>query len=105
MSNVSPKTYIKLILKLFKTPFVEEHKFHPTRRFLFDWAIPERKIAIEYEGLMSAKSRHTTIKGYSKDTEKYNEAAKMGWVVLRYTALTYKNIREDLKELGYLESK
>jgi hypothetical protein len=28
----------------------------------FDPAFPEEKIAIEYEGIVSRKSRHTTIK-------------------------------------------
>ena len=76
--------------------YVEELKFHPVRRWRFDWAIPDLKIAIEYEGLISKKSRHTTIKGYSNDTIKYNEAGKLGWTVLRYTALTYHNLHEDL---------
>lgn len=76
--------------------YVEELKFHPVRRWRFDWAIPSLKIAIEYEGLISKKSRHTTIKGYSNDTIKYNEAGKHGWTVLRYTALTYQNLHADL---------
>lgn len=76
--------------------YEEELRFHPVRRWRFDWAIPELKIAIEYEGLISKKSRHTTIKGYSNDTIKYNEAGKHGWTVLRYTALTYQNLHEDL---------
>lgn len=76
--------------------YVEELKFHPKRRFRFDWAIPDLKIAIEYEGLMSKKSRHTTITGFTNDTIKYNEAVKLGWRVLRYTALNYKNLYGDL---------
>lgn len=75
-----------------------EHKFHPTRKWRFDWAIPDLKIAIEYEGLHSAKSRHTTITGFSNDCEKYNAAALLGWIVLRYTANTYKKASTDLIE-------
>src|SRR5690606_7227576 len=67
----------------------EEFKFHPERKWRFDFAIPELKAAIEYEGLNSKKSRHTTLKGYSGDSTKYNEAQRLGWVVLRYTAITY----------------
>ena len=78
---------------------ISEHLFHPTRKWRFDWVIPTHKIAIEYEGLMSAKSRHTTIKGFSGDCEKYNEAVKLGWRVLRYTAVNYKNLDRDLKNL------
>ncbi len=81
------------------TDYTEEFKFHPTRKWRFDWAIPEMKCAIEYEGLMSKKSRHTTIKGFSGDCEKYNEAVKLGWKVLRYTALNYNNLQEDLENI------
>lgn len=79
--------------------FVEELRFHDQRKFRFDWAIPSLKIAIEYEGTVSEKSRHTTIKGYSNDTTKYNLATINGWRVLRYTALTYKNLPTDLKKI------
>ena len=67
-----------------------EHRFHGKRRWRFDYAFPDRKIAVEYEGVcmtMSDKSRHTTITGYSNDCEKYNEAAMAGWKVLRFTAV------------------
>lgn len=78
---------------------IEEHQFHHTRKFRFDWCIPQLMIAIEYEGLMSEKSGHTTINGYTKDCEKYNLAQIGGWKVLRYTALNYKNLERDLKKL------
>ena len=78
---------------------VREFKFHPTRRWRFDYAFPELKIAIEYEGIVSAKSRHTTMKGYTGDCEKYNEAAILGWKVIRITALMFKN----LKALDFIE--
>jgi very-short-patch-repair endonuclease len=77
---------------------VEEYRFHDTRRWRFDYCIPERKIAIEYEGLFSQKSRHTTITGFSRDCEKYNAATLLGWRVLRYTAATYKKAPADLVE-------
>lgn len=79
--------------------YVEELKFLHTRKFRFDWALPSIKVAIEYEGVISSKSRHTTISGYSTDCEKYNLAAIEGWRVLRYTAKTYKNLERDLKNL------
>jgi hypothetical protein len=75
-----------------------EHRFHPERKWRFDFAIPEVKIAIEYEGLMSEKSRHTTIKGFTGDTEKYNEAAAQRWKVMRYTARNYKQLLTDLNK-------
>lgn len=69
------------------------------RRFKFDWAVPEINLAIEYEGLMSFKSRHTTVTGYTNDTTKYNLAQLQGWRVLRYTQLNYGQIVDDLEKL------
>ena len=79
--------------------YVLELQFDEVRKFRFDWAIPSLMIAIEFEGIMSEKSRHTTKTGYSKDTEKYNLAAISGWIVLRYTVLTYGNLERDLLKL------
>lgn len=76
-----------------------EHKFHAYRKFRFDWAILSLKIAVEYEGIFAGKSRHTTLSGYSKDTEKYNLAAIEGWRVLRYTNMTYEQLAIDLSKL------
>lgn len=61
------------------------------RMFRFDFAIVDKMIAIEYEGINGGKSRHTTLTGYTKDTEKYNLAQQLGWKVYRYTALNYKD--------------
>jgi len=73
-----------------------ELKFTRDRKFRFDWAIPAYKIAVEYEGIFSAKSRHTTNSGFTNDTEKYNRAAAEGWKVLRFTANNYKNLVNEL---------
>lgn len=98
------KETIKKILWVFHREgtipeYVEEHEFHHTRKFRFDWAIPSLKIAIEYEGVVSKKSRHTTLKGYTNDCTKYNIAQSLGWIILRYTALNYEDLNTDLKQL------
>jgi hypothetical protein len=98
------KQTIELFLKQFKEQgliydYVTELQFDEVRKFRFDWAIPSLKIALEYEGIFSEKSRHTTITGYSKDIEKYNLAITLGWRVLRYTAKNYKDLENDLKKL------
>jgi len=62
-----------------------EYRFHPIRRFRFDYAIPSKKIAIEQEGGAWTNGRHTRGKGYISDMEKYNLATSMGWRVLRFT--------------------
>jgi len=91
--------HIKLELKSKGIPFETEYRFHKVRRFRFDIAIPQHRIAIEYEGIVSNKSRHTSLKGYSNDCEKYNLAVKEGWRVLRYTALNYGQAVPDILEL------
>jgi hypothetical protein len=90
------KAKLELILKQKKIEFVTEYRFHPTRKWRFDYAIPERKIAIEYNGIMSAKSRHTTVIGYSNDLEKINQAQLLGWKVLQYTPLNLGQLVDDL---------
>jgi hypothetical protein len=76
-----------------------EFMFDPERLWRFDWAIPKKKLAFEYEGINAQKSRHTTKTGYTGDVEKYNEAAAQGWKVLRYTALNYKQLLTDLNRM------
>lgn len=91
------KAYIESALKLFNFDFVREHKFCETRKFRFDFCAIDKRLGIEYEGLMSAKSGHTTIGGYTSNCEKYNIAQLGGWTVLRYTVLNYKNVSGDLR--------
>lgn len=70
--------------------YEREYIFHPTRKWRLDFALPDLMIAVEIEGgtwLKGArKSRHTTGAGFAKDCEKYNEAAILGWAVLRVTS-------------------
>lgn len=95
------KDYIASILDKFHLTklidgFVSEHRFDDQRQFRFDWAVPSLNLGIEFEGIMSEKSRHTTLKGYTNDAEKYNLAAINGWIVLRYTVINYLNFERDL---------
>lgn len=79
---------------------IEELKFHPTRQFRFDFALFELKTAIEFEGgIFLKKSGHNTATHYTKDSTKYNLAVIAGWKVLRYTALNYKDVINDLNDL------
>lgn len=64
---------------------VREYKFHPVRRWRFDYAIPSHKVAIEVEGGVWTQGRHTRPRGFIGDMEKYNTATALGWRVLRVT--------------------
>lgn len=90
---------MKQWLTVLGIPFESEYRFDDNRRFKFDIALKEHKIAFEYEGIVGKFSRHTNVKGYTIDTEKYNLAQSQGWRVFRYTALNYKNFLSDLKTL------
>lgn len=70
---------------------IPEYKFCETRKWRFDYALPDEKIAIEIEGGVYSYGRHTRGCGYIKDMEKYNEAALLGWKVLRYTPQQFAN--------------
>ena len=67
---------------------VAEYRFHETRKWRFDYAVPSMRIALEVEGGVWTGGRHTSSAGFLRDMEKYNEAALNGWVVLRCTPKT-----------------
>ena len=84
-----------------------EFRFHPTRKWRFDFAWPEYKVACEVEGGTWIGGRHTRGLGFQKDCTKYNEAALMGWLVLRVTEAHISSgkatvwIRRALAERGW----
>ncbi len=64
---------------------VEEHRFHPVRKWRFDLAIPSALVAVEIDGGVWSGGRHSGGAGQIKDMEKLNAAAILGWRVLRFT--------------------
>jgi len=76
-----------------------EFKFWPGRRFRFDYAWLEYKIAVEIEGGVFIRGRHSRGVGMINDMIKYNYAAMTGWIVLRYTPQNMGQAIEDLKGL------
>lgn len=65
---------------------VPEYRFHGTRKWRFDLAWPDYKVAFEREGGTFTGGRHTRGASYARDCEKYNAAASAGWCVIRATA-------------------
>ncbi|MBX3050835.1 MAG: hypothetical protein KF753_05135 [Caldilineaceae bacterium] len=78
-----------------------EYRFHPDRRWRFDYALPEQRIAVEVEGGTWQNGRHNRAKGYAKDAEKYNAAQGLGWQVFRFSDVMIKEGREAMD--GYLK--
>jgi very-short-patch-repair endonuclease len=66
-------------------PFEREYRFHATRRWRFDYWLPDARLAIEIEGAIWTRGRHTRGKGYQADLDKYNAATMMGYRVLRFS--------------------
>lgn len=91
---------IKSILIKNSVRYELEYKFHEKRKFRIDVYLPDYKIGIEYEGLVSEKSGHTTFEGYSKDCTKYNMALlDNGISILRYTAFNFNEFEEDINKI------
>lgn len=78
-----------------------EFRFHMTRRWRFDLAWEDQRVAVEVDGgvYLPGGSRHTRGAGYERDCEKLNEAATLGYRVLRVTP---RHIREG-KALAWIE--
>lgn len=55
----------------------------PLREWRFDYAWPRLLIALELDGAVWARGRHTRGGGFLGDLAKFNEAALRGWIVLR----------------------
>jgi len=66
---------------------VKEYHFHPTRKWAFDYAWPDRNLAVEVDGGVFAQGRHQRPMGVVNDNDKLNEAARLGWTVLRFTRI------------------
>ncbi len=62
-----------------------EVKFHPKRKWRFDLAWPDRKLACEIDGGGFIGGRHSTGMGIQRDCEKGAAALLLGWRVLRVT--------------------
>lgn len=82
---------------------VKELRFCEDRRWRFDYALPDFKVALEVEGGIFVHGRHTRPEGFYRDMEKYNTAATLGWVVVRtipaelYTQKTLNMLQELIK--------
>lgn len=98
-SSLEKKFDLILLAHQLKGVFDEEVRFHPTRKWRFDYANWDKLIAVEIEGGTWSNGGHSRGAGYQKDTEKYNEAVKLGWRVLRYTGKTMQNFPTDYEVL------
>lgn len=92
---------------------VQEYKFHPTRKWRFDYLF-DGWLAVEKEGgvfgkkcptckRVAAAGGHSSVTGIKRDIEKYNAAAMLGYTVLRFlpeqfdSGEAFATIREALE--------
>ena len=75
-----------LMLKARKMPTpTPEFVFHPTRKFRFDYAWPDARLALEVEGGVWSRGAHGRGTGIVRDMEKSTLAAGEGWRIIRVT--------------------
>ena len=67
--------------------YVREFRFHPTRKWRFDFAWPEQQLAVEIDGF-----GHHKLSRYTGDVEKFNQATLSGWRVLHVTKPMLDNL-------------
>lgn len=67
-----------------ETP-AKEFRFHPERRWRFDYAWPNWRVAVEIEGGIWNRGAHVRGAHFLSDCEKYNSAGKIGWRVFRFS--------------------
>lgn len=76
---------------------VREHRFHPERRWRFDFAWPEHQVAVAIDGGQWAPygGRHAR----DGDREKLNQAAVLGWRVLHYSGSMLEDPERVINEV------
>jgi len=86
---------------------VREYRFHPTRRWRFDFAYVEQKLGIEVDGGAFSTGRHNRAIPQAEDNHKTNAAILLGWRVLKFNTVNMKDvatvrsvIEEALRERG-----
>jgi len=81
-------------LRALKLPApLPEYRFHPTRMWRFDFAWPDRNLAVEIEGGVWIAGAHTRGAHFESDCEKYANAMLLNWRVLRITPRHIKDGR------------
>ncbi len=91
--KIAPAEKFAIFWKLapLRVPLVAEHRVCADRKWRFDFAVPERKVAFEIQGVRGfcrgrvVHGRHSRPEGMRSDAEKLNRAQMDGWVVILLT--------------------
>ncbi len=99
--KLNPKKRLNMFLLYnYSEGMKREYIFHPTRKWRFDYAWPDKKIAIEFEGGTFIGGGHTRGAMYAKNCEKYNQATLLSWKVYRFTP---DMMRDETKSTEFIE--
>ena len=63
----------------------QQYRFDDSRRWRFDFAWPDCRVAVEVNGGEWSAGRHNRAGGMAADYEKLNAAVIAGWRVLQFT--------------------
>lgn len=74
-----------------------EYQFCADRKWQFDFAFPDQKVAVEIDG--GQWSPHGGRHARDTDREKLNRAAVLGWRVLRYSGTMLRAPRTVIDEV------
>jgi hypothetical protein len=67
-----------------------EYRFHPTRKWRFDYALPEFMVAVEFNGMFGGMA-HRSVREAIKDSEKLNQAQILGWIVVQVNTASIRD--------------
>lgn len=60
-----------------------EHVFHNSRKWRFDYCWIDQMVVLEVEGGIFIRGRHSRGAGMKEDMDKYNEAAVLGYRIVK----------------------
>ena len=114
ISNAAERSGLEIgFLRLWRSLFPDLPA--PERNFRFhqwkiDFCWPAAMLAVEIEGGAPGGGRHQRRGGFNRDAEKYREAVKAGWRLMRYTGDDLKQrpvqcVEEVAKILGKLTAR
>jgi len=78
-----------------------QYRFHPTRKYRFDFAWPTIKIAVEVQGYGAG---HTSLPGMTQDYNRHLDAMLLNWKIVFLTSVHLKsdNVDTSLKRIAKL---
>lgn len=86
MKSLKSHKQFELMWRAMRGPeLIAEYKFHPTRKWRVDYW-HNSGVAIEVEGSVWTRGRHTRGSGFLADMEKYNALAERGVLLFRVPA-------------------